>query len=128
MCVYILRICIQCALGFVNKIVQRCVGIWVYTYTVVWLCVYHWKHGFDCWNNAWFEIWFNTAAMIVFVSFFHYNSVCLANGKHKVLHNFIWPASYFVWQAEVNIILMYLAYWLYWCSIIFYFCNDLCLN
>lgn len=27
MCVYILRICIQCVLGFVNKIVQRCVGI-----------------------------------------------------------------------------------------------------
>ena len=40
MCVYILCICIQCVIGFVNKTVLRCVGIWVYTYTVVWLCVY----------------------------------------------------------------------------------------
>lgn len=39
MCVYILCICIQYVISFVGKIVLRCVDIWVYTYTVVWLCV-----------------------------------------------------------------------------------------
>lgn len=68
MCVYILRTCIQYVAGFVNKIVLRRVGIWVYTYTVV-CYVYTLKDGFDCWNMPDLNIWFNTVAMIVFVNF-----------------------------------------------------------
>lgn len=54
MCVYLLCICIQYVTGFVNKVVLRCVGIWVHTYTVVWLCVYR-ERWFWLLKYAWFE-------------------------------------------------------------------------
>lgn len=54
MCVYILCICIQYVTGFVSKIVLRCVDISVYTYTVVWWCVYS-EGWFWLLTYAWFE-------------------------------------------------------------------------
>lgn len=97
MCVYILCICIEYVLDFVNKTVLRRVGIWVYTDTVVWLCVYC-EGWFWLLKYSWFEYLIQYSCYDCACQF-SLNNVCLTNGKCKVLCNFVWPAYYFVQQT-----------------------------